>query len=172
MTINPIYIRLASHPYRQRSGLMPMICAIATGWIFVGLWGWVVSISLAYNHLWALLVSLSTIAFAVILACMTISIVREARREYTYELNSTEAILEVSDKVTKKKQTIMILLDDVQYAEYYPYTDTSSVILHAPESEMEIPLWPLGRQAQDVLDFLIGRGIKIMNVQMDDKVPV
>src|SRR5271155_5642122 len=104
MSTNPIYIRLASHPYRQRSGLMPMICAIVTGWIFVGLWGWVACVTMPYNYLWALLVSLSTLAFAVILLFMSISIARESNREYAYELNSTEAILEVFDKRTKKKR--------------------------------------------------------------------
>jgi hypothetical protein len=65
----------------------------------------------------------------------------------------------------------MVLLDDVSYVEYYPYSDSACIIMHACHYEMEVPLWPLGEHGQDVIDFLAGRGIRIVNVQTDDKVP-
>jgi hypothetical protein len=36
---------------------------------------------------------------------------------------------------------------------------------------MEVPLWPLGEQVKDVIDFLDGRGLRIVNVQSDDAIP-
>lgn len=170
--INPIFIKLASHPYRQRTGLIPLLIAVAIGWVFVGLWSWVVFLTIPYNLLWAGLVSGATIAFAGFLGLMTLGIWRDANKEYEYELNSTEAVLTVFDKLSKRKATRMILMDDVKYAEYYPYLDSACLILHSPAFDMELPLWPLGSQSQDVLDFLDGRGIRVMNVQMDDTVPV
>ncbi len=35
----------------------------------------------------------------------------------------------------------------------------------------KFPLWPLGEHAQDVIDYLSGRGIRIVNVQSDDRIP-
>ncbi len=66
----------------------------------------------------------------------------------------------------------MVLLDDVKFAEYYPYCDDSSVIFHAPYTDMEVPLWPMGLHAQDILDFLKGRGVHVINVQSDEKFPI
>ncbi len=65
----------------------------------------------------------------------------------------------------------MVLIDDVKYAEYYPYCDSSSMILHTSYAQMEVPLWPLGSRGTDVLDYLIGRGVRVVNVQSDDPIP-
>jgi hypothetical protein len=45
------------------------------------------------------------------------------------------------------------------------------IILHAPYVDMEVPLWPLSGQGADVVDFLNGRGVNVVNVQSDDKIP-
>jgi hypothetical protein len=165
-------IKLVSHPYQRRTGLVPMAIAIVLGWIFVGLWFWVSILALPYNPLWSALVAASTVAFSIFLGAITASIVRDANRDYQLELNETEVVLIVVDRLRRKKSTQMVLLDDIKYAEYYPYSDSASVILHASYVAMEVPLWPLGSRALDVIDFLSGRGIRIMNVQFDDTVPV
>ncbi len=65
----------------------------------------------------------------------------------------------------------MLLIDDIKIGEYYPYSDSASIILYTSYTEMEIPLWPLNHNGQDVIDYLTGRGVKIVNVQFDDKLP-
>ncbi len=65
----------------------------------------------------------------------------------------------------------MVLLDDVSYGEYYPYGDSACVILHAPYCQMEVPLWPFGERGRDVIDFLTGRGIRVVDVQSDEQIP-
>ena len=65
----------------------------------------------------------------------------------------------------------MVLLQDVLYAEYYPYPDSASIILHTAYSHVEVPLWPMGERGVDVVDYIAGCGIRVMNVQFDDKVP-
>ncbi len=170
--INPIFIKLASHPYRRRSGLIPLVVAVLVGWAFVGLWGWVGCLTLPYNTIWAGFVFAAAVVFSVFLALMSFGIWRDAHKEYKYELTGTEAVLTVFDKYSKQTATKMMLMEDVKYAEYYPYMDSACIILHSPKFDLELPLWPLGTQAQDVLDFLHGRGIMVMNVQMDDTVPV
>jgi hypothetical protein len=112
------------------------------------------------------------VVFAFFLGALTFGLIRDANRDYQLEVNETEVVLVVVDRLKHKQSTQMVLLDDIQYAEYYPYSDSASVILHAAYFEMEVPLWPLGGHAQDVIDFLAGRGVSIMNVQFDDKVPV
>lgn len=169
--INPIFIKLASHPYRRRAGLTPLVVAMSIGWVFVGLWVWVGCLTIAFNPIWAACVFMATVAFSLFLGFMSFEFWRDAHREYEYEINSTEAILTVFDKLSKRSATKMILMADVEYAEYYPYLDSACIILHSKGFDLEVPLWPLGTRSQDILDFLLGRGILVMNVQMDDTVP-
>lgn len=164
-------IRLVSNPYGQRVGLVPLLVAVVFGWVFVLLWGAVSVFAFAYNSYWASVLAASTCAFGGFLAYMSAQMVRDGFREYVFELNDSEAILQINDKLLKKKTTCMILLNDVRFAEYYPYSDSSCVILHAPYYQMEMPLWPLGNRANDVIDFLIGRGIRMVDVQSDDPIP-
>jgi hypothetical protein len=164
-------LRFASSPYINRVGLFPLIISISAGWVFVILWGAVSIYAFTYNNYWSVVLGASTLAFASFLGYMSYSLVRDAFQEYVFELTESEAVLYVHDKMRHKKSTFMILLDDVRYAEYYPYSDSSSIILHAPYYEMEVPLWPLGRHGQDVVDFLSGRGINVVNVQSDDRIP-
>lgn len=165
------YMRLRSNPHGCRRGLTPMIIGIAIGWIFAFIWGAVTCLTLQYNLIWAGLVGFSTLAFIFVLYLLTLGLVQDAYRDYLLELNQTEAVLVVTDKLKKRKATQMVLLDDVEYAEYYPYSDSACLILHAKYCDMEVPLWPLGTRAQDVLDFLGGRGVRVVNVQFDDKIP-
>ena len=169
---NQFFLKLNSNPYRQRVGLIPLIIGIGTGWIFVGLWLWVAVIAFPYNHLWAILISLSTLGFATFLSLLSYSLFQDAHREYQLELNDSEAILIVHDRLGKRKATQMMLLDDIKYAEYYPYQDSASVILHGPHAQMEGTTLPMGKRGEDVVDFLAGRGIRVLNVQFDDQLPV
>jgi hypothetical protein len=170
--IDSTFIKLSSHPYRRRTGLVPLVIAVCIGWAFVGLWTWVACLTLPYNLLWATIVAAAAAAFAAFLGLMTFGMWRDGNKEYKYELTGSEAILTVFDRYSKRTATRMMLIEDVKYAEYYPYSDSASVILHSSRFDLELPLWPLGHQAQDVLDFLHGRGVMVVNVQMDDTVPV
>ncbi len=125
----------------------------------------------SHNNYWAIVLGGSTVAFAAFLAYMSYMLVRDAFREYVFELTESEAVLFVNDRLHKKRSTCMVLLEDVRYAEYYPYSDSACVILHAPYCEMEVPLWPLGEHGQDAIDFLSGRGVRVINVQSDERMP-
>lgn len=170
--IDPTFIKLSSHPYRRRTGLVPLVVSVCVGWVFVGLWTWVACLTWPYNILWATIIAAAAAAFAGFLGLMTFGIWRDGNKEYKYELTASEAILTTFDRRSGRTATRMVLLDDVKYAEYYPYSDSACVILHSARFDLELPLWPLGNQAQDVLDFLHGRGVMVVNVQMDDTVPV
>lgn len=166
-----VQLRFVSNPYLRRVGLLPLIVAISFGWLFVLLWAAVSIYAFSYNNYWATVLGGSTCAFAGFLTYMTYSIVQDAFQEYVFELTDSEAVLNVHDKLRHKKSVFMVLLDDVRFAEYYPYSDSSCVILHTPYYEMEVPLWPLGERGKDVIDYLSGRGIKVVNVQSDDRIP-
>jgi len=173
MTIvaDPPRITLVSRPYRHRVGLIPLIIAVAFGWIFVIAWTILAISVLIHNIYWSVVLLGSTSAFALFLGFMTYSIIRDSQRQYLFEVTDTEAVLQVVDRLKKQKSTQMVLLDDVEWAEYYPYSDSSCIIFHSPYTEMEVPLWPMGGHAQDVVDFLQGRGVKVVNVQFDDAIP-
>lgn len=168
-------LKMVSGPFKSRPGLYPMIVALAIGFGFSAVW-LTVSVMLILQGtistiMWGVMTAMCTILYCVYMGYMVYRMVVDSQRAYILEINHSEAVLTVLDKFHRKKSTQMVLLDDVKYAEYYPYTDSSSVILHAPYAVVEIPLWQLGQQSQDVMDFLSGRGIPIVNAQFDDRMP-
>lgn len=164
-------MRVVSAPYLKRRGLVPLLIGLTVGWIFVCIWGAVAVFLLSNNLGWAFVLFASTFGFVGILCWMTFQAFCEAFKTYTFELTEAEAVLLIFDRLRKRKKIQMVLLDDVKFAEYYPYLDDSSLIFHAPYADMEVPLWPMGLHAQDILDFLKGRGVRVINVQSDERFP-
>lgn len=166
-------IRLESDPRLKRVGSNVMWVAIVIGFIFMGLWLTVAAFAFAYSACWSIVIAGASVAFASFLTLMAKTLIRDGTRLYVLELTDTEAVLNVTEGRGKRRRraTQMVLLDDIYYAEYYPYRDSTSVILHTSYAEMEVPLWPMGTRAQDALDFLEGRGVPIVNVQSDDPIP-
>jgi hypothetical protein len=128
----------------------------------VALWEW---------PAWGVLIGLSSVTFGALLTLFGVGLIRDSRREYLLELTESEVVLVVTDRKAKKRGTQMLLLADVTYAEYYPYHDSASIIFHTEYLQMEVPLWPMGDRGQDVVDFLDGRGVRVINVQSDDCMP-
>lgn len=168
-------LKIASGPYKARPGLYPMLVALIIGFAFSALWLTVSLFLILDGHtpnvIWGVMTGLCTILYCCYMGYIAYRLVADSQREFVLEITQSEAVLNVKDKLHRRKSTQMVLLDDIKYAEYYPYADSSSVILHAPYTVMEIPLWPLGGQSQDVMDFLSGRGIPIVNAQFDDRIP-
>ena len=168
---NKCAITLTSLPHKRRIGLWPLCTAIGMGWAFTIMW---LVISFCAFHdwpAWGVLIGLSSVTFGCLLTLFGIGLLRDSRREYVLELTDTEIVLVVIDRHAKKKGVQMILIEDVSYAEYYPYPDSSSIIFHTEKLQMEVPLWPMGDRGQDVVDFLDGRGVRVINVQFDDAMP-
>ena len=174
-SVQDIRLKLSSKPYKNRTGLWPMLFALAIGFVFSLIWftvaGWMVLQGRSELIAWGVMILLSTLAYCAYLVMAAYRIYADSRRQYCLELTDTEAVLSIVDTLRKRKSTQMVLLADVRYGEYYPYPDSSCIILHAPYTDMEVPLWPLGPQAQDALDFLEGRGVHIINVQGDERIP-
>lgn len=166
-------IKLESDPCVRRVGSQVMWVAIAIGLCFMALWMTVAVFAFQYNVIWSITIACASIGFACFLGMMTSTLLKDRTRRYILELTDTEVVLYVYEGKGKKtrRATQMVLLDDIEFAEYYPYRDSCAVILHTQYAHMEIPLWPFGRHAQDVLDFLDGRGVIIVNVQTDDPIP-
>ncbi|MCC7528378.1 MAG: hypothetical protein IT342_07645 [Candidatus Melainabacteria bacterium] len=166
-----IAIKLVSKPYSTRTALAPLIVGVVVGWVFALLWLCTGILALLNNIYWGLTLLASTFGFSLFLSFMTYSMVQDAYRSFVFELTDADAVLYVHDRLKKRTSTQMVLLDDVKYVEYYPYRDSSSMILHTPYAQMEVPLWPMGEQVRDIMDFLDGRGLRIVNVQFDDAMP-
>lgn len=170
-----IGLQLVSKPFKKRRGLYPMIFYVAVAFLFSMAWfGMAVVLMMQLRAdvvIWGVLIGLSTIVYCSYLAYMGWRLFQDSARDYLLELTETEAILYVVEIDTHKESTQMVLLDDVRYAEYYPFADTASIILHTSYTDMEVPLWPFGSQSRDAVDFLSGRGVPIVNVQTDDRIP-
>lgn len=164
-------ITLTSQPHKRRAGLFPLCTAICLGWAFVIMWLTVAVVALWEWPAWGVLIGLSSVTFGALLTLFGVGLIRDSRREYLLELTESEVVLVVTDRKAKKRGTQMLLLADVTYAEYYPYHDSASIIFHTDYLQMEVPLWPMGDRGQDVVDFLDGRGVRVINVQSDDCMP-
>lgn len=166
-----IAIKLVSKPYAARTALVPLMVGVSVGWLFMLLWLCTSILAMTHNLYWGISLLASTLGFSLFLGLMTYSLVRDAHRSFVFELTDSDAVLYVFDRLNNRTATQMVLLDDVKYVEYYPYSDSASMILHTPYAQMEVPLWPMGEQVKDVIDFLTGRGLNIVNVQFDDVIP-
>lgn len=171
MPITSTKITLISRPYNKRAGLWPMVAILTLSWVFVALWTGMSFWLFPYSPFYSVIIGASTAAFCVILYIMSRKIYMDSFRNFELEVTDSEAVLSVEDSLNHKRSQQIVLLDDVKFAEYYPYTDSASVILHAPYADMEVPLWPLENQGHDLIDFLEGRGVNVVNVQTDDKIP-
>lgn len=174
-TVDSVRLKLYSKPYKYRAGLIPMLFALGVGFVFSIAWfgvaTWMIIESGTEFIMWGVLIVLSTIAYCFYLGMASHKIWADSRRQYCLELTESEAVLSVIDRLRKSQSTQMVLLEDVRYGEFYPYPDSASLIMHTSYVDMEVPLWPFGAQAQDALDFLEGRGVHIINVQSDERIP-
>lgn len=168
-------VKLLSKPYKSRAGLFPMTIALGVGYFFSFLWlitaGWMITQTSTELRIWGIMTAACTVAYCGFLTLATYKLVGDGKREYTVELTDSEVVLNVIDHMRRKRGVNMVLLNDVRYAEYYPFPDSASVILHTSYASMEVPLWPFGSQAQDVIDFLEGTGVRVCNVCSDDPFP-
>jgi hypothetical protein len=167
--IEPVKMCFTFGPNCCRTG--PLVVGLAVSWLFCVVWMVVSLWTFQFNAYWSLLIFASTVLFGVILAAMTQGVLIDAQSVFCFELSSDEAVLITIDKLRSRQSTQMVLLKDVKYAEYYPFTDSACVILHTSYAQMEIPLWTMGQKADDVIAFLEGCGINVVNVQSDDQIP-
>lgn len=168
-------VKLMSKPYKKRAGLVPMTIFLGIGFTFSCLWlitaGWLIVQASSDLRIWGIVIAMCTLAYCGYLSLASYKLLGDGKRDYMVELTDSEVVLNVIDHLHHKRGTQMVLLNDVRYAEYYPFPDSASVILHTPYTSMEVPLWPFGSQAQDVIDFLEGSGVRICNVVSDDPIP-
>lgn len=165
-------LRLVSGPSSSRVGFFPLCVALGLGFTFVCVWLGVAVVAASQNLYWAIVIVAAALAFALYLGYAAFGMIKESFKDYVVELNTSEIVLKVEDRLSHKQSTQMVLLSDVLYVEYYPYRDSASVILHTSYNHIEVPLWPLAGHGDDVISYLEGRGVKVFNVQLDDELPV
>ena len=168
---NPTKLYLCSKPFRQRSGKLTMTIFLGASWFFACVWLCASVWLMTYNLLWGLTIAASTSLFGFYLYLMSKSMIADAGLDYVLELTDSEIIYTVLDRKHKKHSTKMVLIDDISFVEYYPFKDSALAIFHAPYIDLEVPLSPMGDCAQDVIDFLTGKGVPIFNTLCDDKFP-
>ena len=126
-----------------------------------------------YTHNFPLAVYLLVVSLVLCssLLIFTYNLIKEISCDYALEIAGQDVIFSKFDHWRKKRSEQMLLLTDIKYAEYYPYQDSASIIFHTSYIDIDLPLWPLGNQWQDVIDFLEGAGVKVVNVQSDEPIP-
>ncbi|MBX9938575.1 MAG: hypothetical protein K2Y32_04950 [Candidatus Obscuribacterales bacterium] len=174
-----------------RSSNLPLVVGLALALVQIAVTLTLSLLLFAQNAIFALLLSASALAFLFIVLTVAMRMLSNGQRLYNFEVTPTELILEIlslppepserqskkQDKRKKKRSErrkigrVMVFLPDVRYCEYYPYPDSASMIFHTAYSHLEVPLWPLGERRNDLVDYLIGLGIEVVNVQFDDEIP-
>ena len=164
-------IKLVSNRRSCYRSMTPSLCGIVFGYLMVGVSIVAGFFAYAHNYYFALSLFFTGIGFACFLGILTYNLIREANCDYILEITGQDAIFSKIDNWQKKRTDQLLLLTDIKYVEYYPYQDSASIIFHTPYIEMDVPLSPMGNHTQDVLDFLEGAGVKVVNVQSDESIP-
>jgi hypothetical protein len=167
----PMYIKLVSDRNNCYWNMMPMILGIGLGWLMVAGGLFAASLAFAHNQYFACGLAAPSFIFALYLIFNTYNLIRQSNCDYIIEISDHDAAFSKIDHWQKKKTNQSILLADIKYAEYYPYLDSASIILHTSSSDIEMPLWPMGKHARDAVDFLTGMGVKVVDVQSDEAIP-
>jgi hypothetical protein len=154
--------------YRKK---IPVFWGIALGYLMVATAIIAGFLAYAHNYYFALSLFFIGLAFACCLGFLIYNLMREMFCDYILEINNQDAIFSKIDNWQNKRTDQLLLLTDIKYVEYYPYQDSASIIFHTSYIDMDVPLWPMGSHAQDILDFLEGAGIKVINVQSDESIP-
>lgn len=170
-SFKPMYIKLVSDRDSYYQSMIPMWFGISLGWIMVGAGIFAGYLAFGHNQYVSLAFVLPAFLFAGFLIFHIYNLIRQSNCDYIFEITNQDAVFCKIDRLKKKKTFQLILLDDIKYAEYYPYLDSASIIFHTPYAEIEEPLWPMGKHAQDVVDFLTGMGVKVVDVQSDEAIP-
>ncbi len=150
----------------------PTFYGICFGYALV-IVGFVTSyIAFQHNAYFVFPLLLSASVFACFLTVTAYKLIREILCDYTLEFSDNEAIFAIADNLNNKKSSQVVLLSDIKYVEYYPYQDSASIIFHTSYNDLDVPLWPMGSHVQDVIDFLVGAGVKVIDVQSDESIPI
>jgi hypothetical protein len=169
--INPVGMKLTSNPAAKRALAATLAVGVGLGWVFMTIWLIVAWVAFTNNLIWGCVLFAAVAAFAIVLSTLTYTSVHRICRDYVFELTVNDAVLIVIDRLSKRQSTEMVVMDDIKFAEYYPYPDSACIILHTSYAKMEVPLWPMIHGGGDVLDFLKGRGIRVVNVESDELIP-
>lgn len=168
---SPKKIKLVSNREACYRSIKPMLFGIVLGWVMVAAGIYASYLAIEHNQYFALTIGLPALVFAGFLSFITYTLIRQSSCEYSLEITEHDAVFSKIDHLKKKTITKFVLLADIKYVEYYPYLDSATIIFHTPYGNTEVALWPMGEHAQDVIDFLSGLGIKIVDVQSDDPIP-
>ena len=162
-------IRFLSGPHRLRAGTLPLCVGLGLvmAYCVSVLWVVVAYNLFAVNIYIALILSTSIVGFLLFSTLMARAVIKDMTRRYELEVNPSELVVTSYDRGGKGK-SIMILLGDITYAEYYSWT---SMIVHTDYKTFEVPLWPLGNRSRDLVDYLIGHGVNVIDIEEDGELP-
>ena len=169
--IRPEHLTLVSDKDSCNRGMAPMLLGICFGWIMVAAAILISCLAFAHIQYFALSFILPAFIFALFLIANTYNLIRQSNCDYVFEITNHDAAFCKIDRLQRKKTMELVLLSDIKYAEYYPYLDSASIIFHTAYADTEVPLWPMGKHAQDAVDFLVGAGVKVIDVQSDEAIP-
>ncbi len=170
-TQDKVELTLTSRPPLRRHGLVPLFIALSVGIVLSLMWFTVAIFVFFHHHIIGFILAITALGYASYALLIGYRMISDMNQHFKLELTPSEIILTTFNVKKQKKYFKMLLLDDIKLGEYYPYSDSACIILYTGYAEMEIPLWSLPLNGQDVVDYLLGRGIKIVNVQFDDKIP-
>jgi len=165
-------IKLVSNRKGCYQHVIPMLWGTGIGYIMVGTAFFGSYLVLQHNSYLALSLFIPALAFAILLGVVAYRLIADILCDYTLEISAEDVVFSKYDRLRKKQTNQLALLSDIKYVEYYPYQDSASIIFHTNDLDIDVPLWPLGGHVQDVVDFLTGAGVRVIDVQSDESIPI
>ena len=158
-------LQLTSIDTLNRKGQTGVILLYGLAWVFVAVW---------YAAAWATIDN--SIAYAALLAVVNTAFMVYllfAFKKLKTRLK-TQYVVEVTDRAIHffkiggepyKQNHKCLELDKIEQAECYRYQDSGSMIIMSRSGQkMEIPMWCMPSNGEDLVECLKNRGIKILNI--------
>lgn len=158
-------LRFISKPSRKARTLAPMQWAIVVGWILTMMLFIAASHIMQHNMISGALMLIMGSAFGYHMAGVTVEVVKASHSSFDLSLDGNFITLS-SRGTSKHDSTIKRLpLSDISLGEYYSMKDSCSLILYGAQTQLELPLWSFGPEAEaSIISYLRARGIPITHL--------
>lgn len=159
-------LKFHSRPKKQRISNYVMSFLLILGWTLMPLILATTYISIQTDLAMGFAAVLIAFSVGICLAIATRQFLKMSTAEgYELLIESDVIFLFGVDKKDNRRLCRELSLDVVNEADYYPTSDTSTIVLHSEEkADLEIPLWAFGKHAEEeVVQYLRSR-IKVVDI--------
>lgn len=156
------YMRFISKPARKARTLAPMQVTILIGWLATLPLFLVASRAMQQDMLSAAILLVMGSGLGYHMAVVTLEVVHDSHSTFDLLLDKNFITLTTFDKGKQASEIRQLPLEDISLGEYYSMKDSASLVLYGAQTQLEIPLWSFGPEAEpQIINHILSKGIPI-----------